>query len=224
MRDSRSSTPPDDAVIQPIQHGRDAADLRAGRDEGTVDHYDRQPEFACRVELRLCAGASGVLGDHHLNMVLAQQRQFPGQREGTAIDDQSVVRETGGLHRIDEAQQVEMLRSMREVADGLATKRQEDTRRFGAEPGHRFAGIAHARPAVAGTLHPFGPGQREKGTPVNSAAAIALALIRAAKGWVASTRWVTPSRRICSASPSTPPKPPTRVGIACARGASVRPA
>ena len=62
------------------------------------------------------------------------------------------------------------------------------------------------------------------GTPACAQASAALRDITAAKGCVAST---TASIRSCArkrASPSTPPKPPMRVGIGNGRGSLVRPA
>ncbi len=114
------------------------------------------------IQLGARARAARILGDDHLDAVFAQQGQFARRREGAAIHDQMMVgpgRRRGG---IDEAQQVEMLRGLGKVADGLAAKCQEHARRVGAERSDRLFGIRHADPAITGAFHPFGSGQREQ--------------------------------------------------------------
>ena len=55
-------------------------------------------------------------------------------------------------------------------------------------------------------------------------AATALADMREAKGWVASTTAPMRSRAIYAARPSAPPKPPMRRGIGAGAGLAVAPA
>ncbi len=112
-----------------VQPGHDfghAAGSVARRDGGSVDQDDRKAKGACGAKLCLRPHATGVLGDDHVDPVVAQQGKVAFDREGTSGDDGMGVGQRQGIgRRIDKAQKIVVLRGLGESGQGLATDGKE---------------------------------------------------------------------------------------------------
>lgn len=124
--------------------------------------------------------------------MVPQQARVGLGGEGAAIDHQMMVGKRGRLFRaVHEAQQVVVLTLHRESVHMHPAECQHDPAR---RPGKRRNGgldIRRMLPAVASGGLPRGRVSRMCGVAVFRAAASACALMVAANGCVASTRWVT---------------------------------
>lgn len=183
-------------MSEPAQHRLGGLDARTRRDRGPVDQHDRQTQLPRGIELGARALAACVLGHDPLDLVTAQKLQILGQREGAAGGDRLRPGQGQRIGRIDEAQQVVMLRPAREGREMQAPDGEEDPR---GRLGQRLGGgldRGDADPAVPG---PAAQGARSSATsavPVAAQASTAFRLICAANGWVASMTWVMPSSRM----------------------------
>lgn len=151
-------------MTQPLQHLGHAPHLAPGGDHGPVHHDNRQAQPARCVQLGLGTCSAGVLGHHQVHPVPAHQRGVAFLVERTARDDDGVLRQwwQGGW-RIDEPQDVMVLRLEREFRELHATQRQHDDLRRSVQCGDCRAHIGHRMPAVAGARTPGRPGQRQQG-------------------------------------------------------------
>ena len=122
-----------------------------------VDHDDRQAERAGGADLGIGRLAAAVLGDDHVDEVLAQKGDLVVDGEGAA--GKQVVdrgRGEGWLDRIDAAHQIMMLRSGLEVEGLLPADGEEHAQRCASERGDRIRERGDARPAIARGRLPSG--------------------------------------------------------------------
>lgn len=130
---------------------------------GAVDHRHRQAQFAGRRELGLRAGSSGILAHDDLDGVLTHQPDVAFDGEGAAIDNEAVARQwRRGFGRIDEAQEIMMLRLRDEFGDMHAAQRQHDPAGRPGKPGHGSADIRYMAPAIALLRCPGGAGESDQ--------------------------------------------------------------
>ncbi len=127
----------------------------AGRQGGAVDQDDGQAQGAGGDQFRFRAAAACVLGDDMGDGVVAQKGRVAGGGEG-AFGDKGGAQGQGkrGLGRIDEAQQVVVLRFGGERLKRLLADGEEDACRCVGQGGDGGFGILHMRPAVAFARRP----------------------------------------------------------------------
>ena len=129
-----------------------------------VNHDDGKADRPCGVNLRARAIAPGIFGDDQIDAVRAHQGKIARQREGAAIHDQMMARQRGGqFGRIDEAEQVMMLRLGGEGFDMHTPKGQHDAPGGTVERPDSAADIGHMGPAVALPCLPRRAGEHQMG-------------------------------------------------------------
>lgn len=107
-----------------------AAGDGARRDGRAVDQDDRQVKVAGGSQLGLGPGATGILGDDDVDAVVGQQGAVAFGGEGAPCDDRFGLRQGQRFgRRVDEAQEIVVLRGLREEAKVLATDGKEDSAR-----------------------------------------------------------------------------------------------
>lgn len=150
-------------ILDPGHHLLDPLGCGAGRDRGPVDHDDRQAKESCSNDLGTRALATGVLGDDMSDGMLAQQREVIFSREWSARDDgrRSEQGQRGG-GRIDKAQQVMVLRTVREIGKVHSADGQEDARRGFGQGAGGGRNVRDLGPAVAVQWRPGFAFQRDQ--------------------------------------------------------------
>ena len=150
-------------MTDPLDHFADIMELSPVRQSGPVDHQHRQAQCACRFDLGDRAAPPCILRHDQINAMRFHQRPVPRQYEGTAIHHQPMTGQCGRrVGRVDEAQQIMMLRSRGECVDMHAPDSQHDAPRRSVERRDSARNIGNAKPAIARFLIPFGPGQRDQ--------------------------------------------------------------
>jgi len=150
-------------MTKPRQHLLDAfrawprGQLRPG------DHDDGQAKLARGVDLGARAGATGISCDQQFDMSCAHQVEIAFAGEGAARDDHLGVRKRQHFAgRIDESQQVGMLRPAGERRKMLTSDRQKHTCLEVRQGGHRGIDVAHVGPAITGGLRPWRAFERDQ--------------------------------------------------------------
>ena len=142
-------------MIDRRQRVLDSLDRSHGGRHGAADHEDFDAEHARRFDLRISGVAAAVLGDHGVDAMVPQERQFGIQREGAAVENEDGMIELQGRRDgIDAADQIEMLRSRLCRMRLLPAGRQEDAARRSSKCLYRFGNGRGMRPAVAVFLAP----------------------------------------------------------------------
>lgn len=151
-------------MIQPLQHLRNAEHFAAVRARGPFHHEDRQAQDARRVEFGVGAPSSRVLGHDDVHPMPAHERQIAAHIEGTARNDHRVLGQWRRLGwRIDQSQDVVMLRLRREFAGMQPADSQQDAFRRPGQGRDGAIDIGHRLPAIAGACLPGGSRQRQQG-------------------------------------------------------------
>lgn len=141
--------------MTPVQDLGDAGGYRPGWDRGPVDQDHRQRQVARGAQLGLGPAAPGVLRHDQGDAVLLHQRPVAGCVEWAAGNlDRAIGQGQRPLWRIDEPQQVMMLRLAREGGEVLAADRQKHPLRWTRQQGCGGRKIGNRDPAVAGTGAP----------------------------------------------------------------------
>lgn len=151
-------------MMQPAHHIFRGVDFHPVGQSGPVDHQHRQAKLARGDQLGFGARAARILAYQQLDGVGLHQLPVVLNREGAAIDNQGVVGQGGCVvRRIDEAQQVVVLRLRGEGVHMHAPQRQHDAAGRPRQRGDRAVDVGNAAPAVSGHGLPPGPGQRDDG-------------------------------------------------------------
>ena len=132
-----------------------------------VDHDDGKAERAGGGDLGIGRLAAAVLGDDHVDAMLAQKGDLIHDGEGAA-GEEILDRRYGErwFDRIDAADEIMVLRSGIEVEGLLPADGEEHAQRCASERGDRIRERGHARPAIARGRLPSGafePDQRRAG-------------------------------------------------------------
>lgn len=151
-------------MTQPAHDFRGTVHFQPGGDGGPVDHDHRQAKGARGDELGLRAAAPGILADHEVNAMFAHQRRVAIGGERAAIDDERMPGQARGhFGRVDETQEVMMLRLRGERFHMHPAEREHHLMARTAEgsdrPGHAF----DMSPAIAGHRPPCRAGQGDEG-------------------------------------------------------------
>lgn len=147
-------------MTEPGHHIFGPIDLRALGKGRTLDHQHRQAEPARGDQLGLGARAARILAYDEIDGVILHQAAISFHGKGSAVDDQAVVRQGRRLsRRIDEPQEVMVLRLHGEGLNVHPAQRQHDAPAWPAKQIDRTLDVAGAKPAIAGNRLPGGPGQ-----------------------------------------------------------------
>lgn len=140
-----------------------AVDLLPLRQAGAVDHEDRNIKPARGLQLGPRAGAAGVLGNDQPNPVFQQQGAI-SLHVKRAFGNDNVVMWQGRrtARRVDQPQQVVVLRLLGKARNFFPTNGQKDPLRVGIECGDRAFHVRRVNPGVAGMGLPRRPGEREQ--------------------------------------------------------------
>ena len=151
-------------MTHPRHNIRHAVSLCARRDCGTVDHDDRQAKSACRLDFGIGTRAACILGHNQIDAMRFHQCAIIGQRERATRHQHVMIwkrRRIAG--RIDQPQQIEMLRIGRERVQMHAPNSQHHARRRTIKGTNRPFDVGHMDPVIAGLRAPRRAGQRDQG-------------------------------------------------------------
>ena len=150
--------------MKPVQHALNRGADRPWGQGRAVHHHDRQAQFSRRHELRLGALATCILGHDDLRAMVAHQgkvilvAEWPAAQYHPGIGQRQ--RLTG---RIDQAQEVMMLRRRGEVAKALAADGKENTGRLHGQGCGSLLSALHRDPVLTRPGHPGGALQSHQG-------------------------------------------------------------
>ncbi len=137
-------------MSEPIHHFGDRGQGQPGGQGGAADHHHRQSKLARGIDLGARALTAGILGDDDVNMVLAEQRDITFDPERSAINHNFSFRQAQSCcRRIDQAQEVVVLRRAGEGAQGLTTDSQEYSLRLRRQGQRCRCFVGNDGPAVA---------------------------------------------------------------------------
>lgn len=149
--------------MKPAHHPRYIGPAVAGRQGGPVDHQGSKAELARGNQLGLGPAAAGVFGDNQRDPVAVQQLQIIGGQKRAARDLNTVLRQGEWVGwRIDEAQEIMVLRLAGEIAQVLPPDGKEDPLRRATQSLNRSRNIGQVLPVIAGASRPGRPLQRQK--------------------------------------------------------------
>ena len=128
-----------------------------------AQHDNVDAERARRGDLAVSCGRAAVLGNHHVDAMLAHQRMIVGFAERAAAGD---VADTGQrqrrIDRIDAADQIIVLRRLAERLKLIAAERDKDAARRLTKRPHCVTDIAHLDPPVTRNFNPWRSSQRDQ--------------------------------------------------------------
>lgn len=151
-------------MTKPREHILGATDLCPVWNGRAVYHQHRQTELPRGEQLGLGALTAGVLAHHHVDGMALHQAAVPSDREGTTIDDQAMMGQSGRAFRgVHEAQQIMVLRLGGEGFHMHPSQRQHDLAGRAVQRGDRPVNVGNTGPAVAGDRLPGWTGQRDMG-------------------------------------------------------------
>lgn len=150
-------------MIEPVQHIGHLMELLPGGQDRAVDHKDRNAQTARRRELGRGSISARVLADHKIDAMLAHQCGIALDRERPAGHDHGPVRQGQPTNRrVDQAQEVVMLRLGREFGQVHPAKGEEDPALFPRKRLNSLWNTRHHLPDIARTGLPGGTGQRHE--------------------------------------------------------------
>ena len=139
----------------------------ARRHLGPVDHHHRQVKRARGLEFRPRTGATRILGHDQVNCVLAHQRRILIRMERpTGNYGLDILKRQSHVGRINQPDQVVMLRSGRECRKILLADGEKDTRGRVGQRLNSALDVSYVLPAITRTgvpRRPFECGQRHIG-------------------------------------------------------------
>ena len=161
-------------MTEPAQHVVNVPRHVSFRQMRSVDQDNRHSKFARGHKLCPRPVAAGILGDHIVDAMRAQQAQVTLGCEGATCQHELRLRQRQrGGGRINETQQVGVLPPGGKGCEGLFADRQEYAGRRIWQSRNGSLGIAHVLPVFAGFCDPWralagderrsGPGAREDG-------------------------------------------------------------
>lgn len=150
-------------MSQPIENLRDVVEFGAIRLGRPINHQDRQTKGPRRADLGVSAGSACVFRNDKPDAV-ARHQGAVGRciKRAAANDDLGLGERQGLAWRIDEPEQIAVLRVRCELGQMHATHRQHDMQARPVECGHRTGNVGHPLPAVTWDLLPLRPRQCDK--------------------------------------------------------------
>lgn len=150
--------------MKPRHHPLDSISHQTHRQHGPINHDDRYAQPACSPQLGLWPRPTGVFGNDSVDLMGSQQIKIAVFSKGPPRDDDGGLgqrQRRGG--RINQPQQIEMLRLAREIRQMLATNGKENPPGRTTQRASRRRKIGDAGPDVIWSRLPFGPFQRDQG-------------------------------------------------------------
>ena len=140
-------------MSNPVQHRSHRPGALALRQRRALHHHHGQAQGACGIELAARGLAACVLGHQPFDAVRAQQGLVIGRAERTAPQHHRGVGQgqAAGLGRIDQAQQIVVLRLARKGRKLLAAHGQKHPGGCLGQGGSGGLHVGHVDPGVAGT-------------------------------------------------------------------------
>lgn len=156
-------------MIDTMQRSLDSFDSRQAGGMRALDHDHLDTQLPRSLDLRIGGIAAAVLGDHHIDPVFPQHRQFVFQTERTlGLDIGDIRRRQYRLDRIDAAHPIMMDGRGIGMVSLLPADRQEDADRGRAERGNRLGNTARRAPAIALDRKPSWPAECESGNAASA--------------------------------------------------------
>lgn len=116
------------------------------------------------LDLGIGRRTAAVLGDDGVDAVFPHELNLTFEREGATVEHIfHVGKRKRRVDGIDAAHQIKMLRGDLGMVSALATRRQEDAARGGAECRDGRGYVGDGMPVVAGFRHPLGTDERDRG-------------------------------------------------------------
>lgn len=136
-------------MIKPAQHISQLRHHRARRYNGPVDQDHRQAQNARGIQFGPRAGAPGIFGDDHINLVGFQQGLIPGDvKRATGNHRSGIWQRQRRLGTINKAQQVRVLWFGSERVKVLFANRQKHPRRSVCQGLNRACKVGGMVPAI----------------------------------------------------------------------------
>jgi len=150
-------------MIDPVQNRSHVMGLGAAGQCGSVDHDHRDSKGTGGQQLGLRAGSARVFGDTTRDPVVAHQRQIAIGGEWPAIQhDLMIGKRQRSIGRINQAQQIEMLRVGREFGQMHPADGQKNTLGRAVQRGNGPGDVGHMGPVVLRGGLPRRAGQRDQ--------------------------------------------------------------
>ncbi len=149
-------------MSQPVQNLLHAQKLRPVRQDGAVDHQNRQSKQTRGIKLGARAGPARVLRNNQLRTVVFHQRAVIVQRERAARNYHIAVRKRWGRGGIHQPKQVVMMRLTGKILKMHSAHGQEHAPRWPLQFVYGGRDIRDVLPLVACLWAPFGSGQSRK--------------------------------------------------------------
>lgn len=147
-------------MIQPAQDILRIMHLDPVRHGWAIDHDDRQAQLPRRDQLGLRAPATGILAQQQVDSMFLHQPRVTLRSKRPAINDDAVMGESGRhTRRIDEAEQIMMLRLGGKGLHMHSAQRQHDAARGTSQRGHGGVHICHMVPSVTSGGFPWRAGE-----------------------------------------------------------------
>ncbi len=149
---------------EPVQHLIRRGAFGAWRQVRTVDHQNRNVQRAGRMDFGNRPLPAGIFADQQLDPLILEEFQIVFQRKGAACHGDRVMwHQRRHVGRINDAQNVVMLRLGRESVHVQAPKGQHDALCGSRQSGNRAVDIRHMFPTVQRVSLPRWSGKRRKG-------------------------------------------------------------
>lgn len=150
-------------MSQPIQHRVHRSDLVSRRQNWTVDHQNWQAKLACRQYLGLCPAATGIFGNHEVDIMVLQQSCIRSDRKRPARDYDMVMRQwRRHIGWIDQPQQIPVMRTAAELSQMHAPNGQHYPLFRPRQRRDSCCNIAGVLPIIPGTPAPRRPRQSQQ--------------------------------------------------------------
>lgn len=154
----------------PVEDSGDVVHLGSRGELRAVDHDYSETELARGFDLGIGRAAARVLGDHDFDLVAAQESEIGLGHEWAAIDDHVGAWQRQGIaRRVDEPQQVRVLRLSEEGGEMHPADGQHDAGGRAIECGHGAVYVRDVQPAIARRGRPGRAGQSQERHPSLSA-------------------------------------------------------
>lgn len=142
-------------MTEPAHHIGNGFNFIPYGNRGPADHHHRQTEIARGLDLRGRGIAAGVSGHHDFDAVVLQQRVVTGAVERSARHDHLGAGQwQRAARRIDQPDQILMLRMSGELVEGLSPDPEKYPARRRAERFGRRREIVDLDPVIAGLALP----------------------------------------------------------------------
>ncbi|SHJ72585.1 hypothetical protein SAMN05444000_11252 [Shimia gijangensis] len=148
--------PREDLVpFQPVKHTFNRRHVIAGGQVRPVDHHNRQAQGACSVQLGLGTGPACVFADHHVDVVLFEQRSVANDaKRATRHHDRVMRHRRCNLGRINKPQDIMVLGLRGKGIHMKATQRQHDALGRTIKGCNGACHVRHMAPVVSGLSTP----------------------------------------------------------------------